>query len=326
MSPEKSPNLALLALKFLKFQQLSNSSSSHTSKSYAIDLSQFFSHVRKKSISVELESQDWLEDRDKLSLFDDWSSEKLLLWAHQTQRAWAKLKVSSRQRKASCLKSFFSWLYAEKYLDQSISHRVVAPKVPLKIPHYLSVDEVLSLLAAFKKKEWSAEKDKDRAKLLVLLLYGGGLRISEACELPWKNVQLSAQKILVKGKGQKERWINLPPLTLAALTQRAKKKEGEFVFGSEALNTRTAFEMVRTWGRRAKLLKPLNPHALRHSYATHMLSSGADLRVLQSLLGHSSLTATQRYTHLNLQQLAQKMEEHHPLSNQKRMKKGKSHA
>jgi integrase/recombinase XerC/integrase/recombinase XerD len=98
---------------------------------------------------------------------------------------------------------------------------------------------------------------------------------------------------------------------------KAFPRQGQYVFGEKPMDTRTGYEIIRQCGARAGLLKPLNPHALRHSFATHMLSSGTNLRVLQELLGHESLTATQKYLHLSMDSLARTMEKNHPLGKQK---------
>jgi integrase/recombinase XerC/integrase/recombinase XerD len=109
------------------------------------------------------------------------------------------------------------------------------------------------------------------------------------------------------------RLVTLPELVWKSL--RTLSVTGAYVFGGEApLNPRVAYSIVQAAGKKAQLLKPLHPHALRHSFATHLLTSGADLRVLQELLGHKSLLATQKYTHLSLDHLARSMEKHHPLS------------
>lgn len=147
-------------------------------------------------------------------------------------------------------------------------------------------------------------------RALILLLYGGGLRVSEACALQWKDLVEGARSLRIRGKGGRERVVAVPERTWEALT--ALKREGATVFNG--LGERKAYEWVRQAGARAGLLKPLHPHALRHSYATHLLTSGADLRVLQELLGHRSLAATQKYTHLSLDHLARSLEKHHPLS------------
>jgi len=113
----------------------------------------------------------------------------------------------------------------------------------------------------------------------------------------------------------------LPDLGIEILKKLKKLTDDDFVFGIEPLNPRVAYEWVRTRGAKAMLMKPLHPHALRHSFATHLLSSGANLRTLQELLGHESLQATEKYTHLGIDQLARTMEMHHPLNMTEKRKK-----
>ena len=150
-----------------------------------------------------------------------------------------------------------------------------------------------------------------RDYVLILLLYGGGLRVSEACHISWADIYSHKLEIRVLGKGGKMRIQALPSFCFTQINKMPRI--GKFIFGEKPLNSRKAYHIVNLWGKKAGLLKPLHPHALRHSYATHLLSSGADLRVLQELLGHSSLNATQKYTHLNLDQLARSLELNHPL-------------
>jgi integrase/recombinase XerC/integrase/recombinase XerD len=297
--------LAELACKYLKYLSLQKTSSEHTSISYANDLGQFLSGSGVQKIlytSSTLGGSFQIQwKKNSAGESSDLSTEiqKLI---RESQTAWKNLAASTRGRKTACVRGFVKWLFAEKYLADDLSSRLVSPKVSQKLPHFLSVDEAMALIKALPEGPQRA---------LVLLLYGGGLRVSEACGLRWKDLVADSRSLRVKGKGAKERLVALPDLVWLGL--KALDKKNEFVFG-EALSNRKAYEWVRRAGRTAKLLKPLHPHALRHSYATHLLTSGADLRVLQELLGHRSLAATQKYTHLSLDHLARSMEKHHPLS------------
>jgi integrase/recombinase XerC/integrase/recombinase XerD len=282
----KSLKIQELVDNFLKYMTFIKSASPLTIKHYRLDLSQAFS--QNKSITET----------------------ELLATARSAFNQWAHLSLASRNRKAATLKSFFSWAFDQNLTEKDLSLQIACPKVPKKLPHFLSVDEVLSVLHDFDKHDGKFLREK----VLFLLLYGGGLRVSEACALRWNDIQWSQKTLRVLGKGSKERLVALPTLSIEVL-QRWKKQSGfdEFVFGELALNPRTAYEMIRQSGRRAGLLKPLHPHALRHSFATHLLSSGANLRTLQELLGHESLQATEKYTHLGIDQLARTMENLHPL-------------
>jgi integrase/recombinase XerC/integrase/recombinase XerD len=196
---------------------------------------------------------------------------------------------------------------------------VICPKRPSKTPHFLSMDEVISLLRHLKEELNKAAKADDiyicrRNYNLVLLLYSGALRVSEACQLKWADYKPGRGQILLLGKGAKERIISLPNNVNSELTK--VEKIGSFIFSpnDKPLNTRTAYQIVKDSGAACGLLKPLNPHALRHSLATHLLSGGMNLRTLQTLLGHQSLSATEKYTHLSIDALSETLKKAHPLS------------
>jgi integrase/recombinase XerC/integrase/recombinase XerD len=274
--------------KYLKYQKNINSFSDLTIKAYTLDLKQAFGN---KQNSIKNTQQIWDEARACLS-------------------SWGHLSLASRNRKIATLKSFFNWLYEQKMTETNHAHQLVCPKVPRKLPHFLSVDEVISILKYLN----SAPPESSRQKSLFLLLYGAGLRISEACQLQWKNIQISEQKILVLGKGNKERYAMLPSFCIQHFENELGKNSGEkFVLGNEPMNPRAGFELIRKLGAAAGLMSPLHPHALRHSYATHLLASGTNLRVLQQLLGHESLQATEKYTHLSVDHLARLIDKTHPL-------------
>jgi site-specific recombinase XerD len=247
------------------------------------------------------------------------NEEALLTAIRIAQNGWSNLSLSSRNRKAACLKSFLNWLFQERYIDRELALQINAPKIPLRVPHFLSVDESIAVIkvaeAAVKKSKQETKEQALREKALLLLLYGGGLRISEACNVRWQDIDANRRLLRIKGKGSKERIVALPPIVLKSIS--SIKGKGKFIWGVEPLSTRVAFSIIRSLGERAGLIKPLNPHALRHSFATHLLSSGTNLRTLQELLGHASLQATQKYTHLGIDQLARTVENHHPLGRKK---------
>lgn len=280
--------------KYLNFMDFVKSSSSLTLKAYKIDLEQVFGTAEAPKAQAAVDEA------------------QLLTLVREAMNRWAPLSLSSRNRKSATLKSFFGWAYQEQLTERDLSTQVICPKVPKKLPHFLSVDEALVVLASFKASRTLPEL---REKALFLLLYGGGLRVSEACNLLWKDVHFATRSLRLLGKGQKERMVIIPRLAIEALENLKSLSEGDFVFGEKALNPRVAYDWVRSRGAKALLMKPLHPHALRHSFATHLLSSGANLRTLQEMLGHESLQATEKYTHLGVDQLARTLETHHPLSN-----------
>jgi site-specific recombinase XerD len=280
--------------KYLKYMDFVKSSSSLTLKAYKKDLEQAYGFADPKTKPKPC------------------SEAELLSLSREALNGWASLSLSSRNRKSATLKSFLGWAYQEQLTERDLSTQIICPKVPKKLPHFLSVDEALAVLASYDKKDDSVQNLRDRAMFLVL--YGAGLRVSEACNLKWSDVHFSTRSLRLTGKGGKERIVVLPDLGIETLKKLRKLSDDDYVFGIEPLNPRVAYEWVRTRGAKAMLMKPLHPHALRHSFATHLLSSGANLRTLQELLGHESLQATEKYTHLGIDQLARTMEKHHPLS------------
>ena len=298
---------------FLKYLENIESCSPLTIKAYTLDLNQaFYQKALKTKTTSKNNNLINLADVRALSFS---TGEELWLTCRDSLSQWGKLSPASRNRKIATVKSFFNWLYSERLIDKNYADQLVCPKVPKKIPHFISVDEVISVLQFLNT---STGDDTQIQKALFNLLYGGGLRISEACNLRWKDIQLDQRKILVIGKGNKERLIIIPETcndVLKAFSARSKNRE--FVFGESPLSTRKGYELIRTLGRKVGLMNPLHPHSLRHSFATHMLASGTNLRTLQTMLGHDSLTATEKYTHLNIDTLARIVEIRHPLSKKK---------
>lgn len=279
-------DLSKMVPKFLKFLETVESASVHTVKSYRVDLTQAFGALNKSHCL---------------------NQDQLLRKAREAQTSWGNLSPASRNRKTATLKSFFHFLEKEKLITRPLAELISSIKVPRKLPRTISVDEALAVLSLLKKEG----PDKDR--LLFLLIYGGGLRVSEACELKWKQIDINQKVIRIKGKGNKERLISLPEMVFSELRKVQLDSQTLYIWGPASLNPRTAYDMIRRSGTRAGLIKPIHPHALRHSFATHLLSSGANLRTLQELLGHQSLQATEKYTHLGIQELARTMQKHHPL-------------
>jgi site-specific recombinase XerD len=296
---------------YLKFMKNVQSSSDHTIRAYALDLEQVFSFSRFMPLSVP-----GLVKITGSYPPEPFSGEaELLASARRAFDQWRKLSPASRNRKTATLKSFFSWLYQQSLTETNLSDQFVCTKMPQKIPDFLSVDEVMAVLKSFELPQPPPTLESE--KTMFLLLYGGGLRVSEACALKWKDIMWAQLCIRVLGKGNRERLIILPNMVLSQLKKMKESQTGDYVFGDKVLNSRTAYEWIRGRGAKAGLHKTLHPHSLRHSFATHLLTSGANLRTLQELLGHKSLQATEKYTHVSIGQLAEMMEKRHPLGRKK---------
>ena len=294
---EKELNLTQNIDKYLKYMENVKTSSVFTLRFYLLDLLQAFGEGLNKA-----------EFFAKVIIIHE---SELLRLCRQAQQAWASHSLTTRNRKTSTLKSFLQYLYAEKVTEKNLALSLSTPKIPQKIPRFISVDEILSLLHFFK----SSEGKMASVEMLFHLLYGGVLRISEACHLQWNQIHSSTSQIRVKGKGGHERIVVLPSRSMEVL--KNFPRTGNFVWGDKALSPRKGYDWIRTLGAQAGLTTILNPHALRHSYATHLLTSGANLRTLQELLGHKSLQATQKYTHLGVDHLSRVLNEKHPLGEKK---------
>ena len=334
MSYNKQQNLSDLVAKYLNKQVELATFQPLTSKNYAIDLNQFLGNLNNSKITkiIAFENEKYVVSRKINDLGSPLNEEILLSAVKKSMIQWQDFAPATKNRKCAALKSFFGWLHSHGHIQKDLAAQIICPKVPRKIPHFLSVDEVIAVLSTIKQhlSELSNSpaackpsiSDTLRDQCLILLIYGGGLRVSEACHLKWKNVDLKGRKIVVIGKGGSERMIHLPTPSMEALKSIRKifQQETPYIFGDRPLHTRTAYQIVKNWGVKTGLLKPLHPHALRHSFATHLLNGGTDLRVLQELLGHKSLAATEKYTHLSLEQLAITMEGAHPFGQKKKSK------
>ena len=294
--------------KYLKYLHFNKSASKLTLKAYRRDLEQFFVPLKSGKLEKNEVLKNESRNQDKKLI-----SQKLLFLVQDKMKAglgqWREWSPSTRNRKISSLKSFLKWLYQEGYILEDLNRKIRSPKVPFKLPLFLSLDEVMSLIQVLvQAQDGKAEAKRDLA--LIFLLYGGGLRVSEACSVRWDQLDFSQKTLKIKGKGSQERLIVLPEKVLRHLNTLDRK--GVFIFG-KPLDQRRAYSIVRNWGVRAGIKKPISPHVLRHSYATHLLESGSDLRVIQDLLGHRSLSATQKYTQVRLAKLTKILNQHHPV-------------
>ena len=229
-------------------------------------------------------------------------------------------KKSSVGRKLAALKGFFRYLVANRQIDKDPLLLINSPKQEKPLPKFLSVDDVFQLLGNIKPD--SALDIRDRAVLEVF--YSTGIRVSELVGLNWSDVDFELGIVRVLGKGSKERIVPIGKMALDALRDysiEVRKKwnlpcKGENpVFlnnRGERITTRSVARLVEKHLKEVGIPVKVSPHGLRHTFATHLLNSGADLRVIQEMLGHASLSTTQRYTHLNLDQLTAVYDKAHP--------------
>ena len=225
----------------------------------------------------------------------------------------------SQARIISGIKSFFGFLKVEKVIDEDPSELIETPKLGVKLPDVLTVDEVDQLVASF---DLSRPEDR-RNRAIIETLYGCGLRVSELVGLRISDLYLSDGYIIVEGKGEKRRLV---PISQNAIREIAlymdDRQQLDIKRGSEDilfLNRRGAkltrvmvFYIVKRACEKCGIRKNVSPHTLRHTFATHLLEGGANLRAIQQMLGHESITTTELYTHLDRQFLRQEILQHHP--------------
>ena len=229
-------------------------------------------------------------------------------------------KKSSMGRKLAALKGFFRYLVAIRHIEKDPLRLIHSPKQEKPLPNFLSVDDVFQLLGAIKVN--SSLDVRDRAILEVF--YSTGIRASELVGLNWSDVDFQLGIIRVVGKGSKERIVPIGEVALQTLRDYGQEVRETWSLPCTGANpaflnhrggritTRSVARVVEKHLREAGIAVKMGPHGLRHSFATHLLNSGADLRVIQELLGHASLSTTQRYTHLNLDELTAVYDKAHP--------------
>lgn len=229
--------------------------------------------------------------------------------------------ASTVARKLASIKAFYRFLTAERYIRRNPAEVLEAASRGLHLPKVLSVQEVERLL----DEPNLGTLDGYRDKTMLELLYATGMRVSELVNVPMKNVDMKMQYVIVMGKGSKERMLPLGRTALHYLEHylsvvRPQLLHGKldaavelFVTGWGGPMTRERFyEIIVAYGKSAGISKRVTPHMLRHSFATHLLNNGTDLRIVQELLGHADISTTQIYTHLDVERLREVYDKTHP--------------
>jgi tyrosine recombinase XerC len=291
--------------KFSDWLTVEKGYSIHTVNGYLHDVKEFFSFLKESGQS------------------EDISPEKIRLFVASLYSSNGSSTVG---RKLSALRTFFRYLCREKIISSDPLVGVANPKIAQHIPVFLTVDEVFALL------EEPGEKDRYSARDIAImeLMYSTGMRVSEIVSSEMNHLDFETGMVRVSGKGKKERivpfgnaaadalnrYYPLRQKLLAACVARGKQpaKEALFLNGRGGrITSRSIERMVKQYGQRSGITATVTPHALRHSFATHLLEMGADLRTVQELLGHVSLSTTQKYTHLNMDHLTKVYDQSHPL-------------
>ena len=244
---------------------------------------------------------------------------------HDIEDFFAKLydlgiAASSQARILSGLKSFYKYLIQEKICDEDPTLLVSSPSIGRHIPEVLSYEEIVSMIETIDLSQQFGHRNK----AIIEVMYGCGLRVSEVISLNISDIYAKDEFIRIIGKGDKERLVPIGKKTLKELTnytqgerlhQDIKPKFSDKVFISArgtSLTRQSVFLLVKSLAEKAGIKKTISPHTLRHSFATHLLEGGADLRAVQQMLGHSSISTTEIYTHVSDEYLRQVIMEYHP--------------
>jgi integrase/recombinase XerD len=238
----------------------------------------------------------------------------------------SKLGVSIRTqaRILSSIKQFYNFLIYKNIIENDPTELLDAPKIGLRLPEVLSIEEIDAIIAAIDL----SKPEGHRNRAIIETMYGSVLRVSELVNLQISNIYDKDGYMLVLGKGSKQRLVPLSPTSILQIkiwlkdrnALKIKKEDVDVLFLNRRggkLTRAMIFEIVKTLAQNAGITKKVSPHTFRHSFATHLLENGANLRAIQQLLGHESITTTELYTHININFLRQTILDFHPLNRKK---------
>lgn len=278
--------------KFIAYLDIEKNYSKHTLLNYKIDLEEFFVYIQ----DTPIEKVDYFQLRRYLG--------------HLRTR---ELKTRTLARKLSALRSLFKFLFREGLIKKNPSTLLMTPKLDKKLPQFLSEADATRLVEASVGSDEASLRDK----AILETLYSTGMRVSELVGLDSDRVDFISNIVKVEGKGKKERLIPIGEIALEAIKKYldARPHKSEAVFLNQhgrRLTDRSVRNIVNKYIARASIQGKMSPHALRHSFATHLLNAGADLRSVQELLGHVNLSTTQIYTHMTTEKLKSIYNKAHP--------------
>jgi len=282
----------------------------HTRRSYRNDLNQFVAFLKKNERKL------WNNGHPKLNEINPSIIRSFLSFLHKKNR---KTTIA---RKLAALKSFFKFLTKEGVVTSNPAQPISTPKAESFIPTFLSIDEIFSLVEKPDKEDILSRRDR----AILELMYSCGLRVSEVVSLNRNDMDRKEKAVKVKGKGGKERILPVGEKALEAVndylrvSNSAQKKNAQSAAcpalflnnRGGRLTTRSIARMINKYVNCSSFSHPVHPHAIRHTFATHMLDAGADLRTIQEFLGHSSLSTTQKYTHVSIDRLMEVYDKAHP--------------
>jgi len=296
---------------FMKHLKYERNASPHTLRNYESDLVQFYDYIAPpdndgKRRSVNVRDIDHLTIREYMaSLYEK------------------KKKKSSIHRKVASLRTFFRYLCREGVMEMNPAKLVASPRVERTLPNHLTIEQMIRFIETPDVETLLGKRDR----AMLELLYASGLRVSEMVGLNITDIDFTNQTVRVKGKGRKERIVPFGNHALVAL-QEYLAVRGEllieadpdkadpatlfFNYQGTRITTRSVGRMVDKYVKMCADVHHISPHSLRHSFATHLLDAGADLRAIQEMLGHARLSTTQKYTHVSTDKLMEVYDKAHP--------------
>ena len=292
---------------YLEYLRTERNYSAHTLKNYRIDLLDLSAFLRENfSQFIKKENIDW---------------EKVPLFALRSyfSRVHGRLKVRSISRRMASLRSFYRYMVKRGILEVNPTLDLAAPKQPQTLPVFLDIEEAFRLMEAPGSSEFAACRDR----AILELFYTAGLRVGELTQLKAADLDLKEAWVRVKGKGRKERLVPVGERAIQAIEKYLSIRpqvtpiagHEEFIFLGERgrrIHPSVITLNLKQYAAKVGVGKKLSPHVLRHTFATHLLNGGADLRGIQELLGHASLSTTQKYTHIDLDKLLSVYDKAHP--------------
>lgn len=297
---------------FLDHLKYERNLSDHTLRNYRIDLAQFYDYLapvdhRGKRPPVDIRQIDNITIREFLATLYG-----------------KKKKKTSIARKLATLRSFFKFLCREQILDVNPAQLVSTPRLEKKLPHYLSIEAVIRFIETPDTDTLLGKRDR----AILELLYSTGVRVSELVNLNLDDIDFKHRTIRVRGKGRRERiipfgrkagealklYLSVRGQLLAEASEEERDPMAVFLnYQGTRLTTRSVGRMISKYAKQCTDVgTAVSPHSLRHSFATHLLNAGADLRAIQELLGHARLSTTQQYTHVSTERLIEVYDKSHP--------------
>lgn len=297
--------------RFFEYLMYERNASEHTLRNYRIDLEQFHDFIAPVDKEGKRRPVD-VKQIDNISIRE--------YMAHLYAQ---KKKKTSIARKLASLRTFFSYLSREGVVEANHARNVASPRLEKKLPNHLTVDEVMRFMEMPDTETVLGKRDR----AINELLYGAGLRVSELVGLNLTDIDFKNRTLRVRGKGRKERVVPFGVHALTALevylrvrgellaeaTQEKRDPLAVFLnYQGTRITTRSVGRMIDKYIKQCADMHHISPHSLRHSFATHLLGGGADLRAIQELLGHARLSTTQQYTHVSMERIVEVYDKSHP--------------